>query len=150
MNHSLYKMLFDQNPDGSVSYSREDLEKITEEINSEQAAFKALLGDSFKILLEEIQKRIDGIAEFAYGDKNQASQVYFNYANTASSPYDIATVHIYLWGDKLNQIKIFHDGEKIDLWEFSSQSTSHQLIFTRKVSNDLATKASSLWLMFNS
>ena len=65
MKHELYKMLFDRNPDGSVTYTPEDMEKITEENDFEQAAHQILLGDAFNKLLDEIEKRIDGVAEFA-------------------------------------------------------------------------------------
>ena len=72
MKHQILKILTDRNPDGSVTYSPEDMEIITNEYLDEQNFIKDYLGESYNMLLDEIKKRIDGIAEFAYNDEEQA------------------------------------------------------------------------------
>ena len=145
MKHELYKMLFDRNPDGSVTYTPEDMEKITEENDFEQAAHQILLGDAFNKLLDEIEKRIDGVAEFAHGDRNHASWVDYDYADERNAPYGIASIRIDLWGEKLNQIRLCQEGEIIENWRFSEKSDSHTLIFTRKIPREMVTKVKDLF-----
>jgi len=148
MKHELYKMLFDRNPDGSITYTPEDMEKITEEYDHEQAVLQVFLGDSFNSLLDEIEKRITDIAEFAFGDRNHASRVEYDYADERDVPYGFATIRIDLWGENLDQKTICRDGEIINNWKFSEKSDSHTLIFTRKVPREMVTKVKK-YLLFN-
>jgi hypothetical protein len=73
MKYQMYKILTDCNSDGSVSYSREDMEIIADEHQFEQNFIKEYLGESYDTLLNEIRKRITGIADFAYNDENEAA-----------------------------------------------------------------------------
>ena len=149
MKHELYKMLFDRNPDGSVTYTPEDMEKITEENDFEQAALQILLGDTFNKLLDEIEKRIDGVAEFAYGDRNHASWVDYDYVDERNAPYGIANISVGLWGEKLEQTNICQEGEVIEDWKLSEKSDSHTLIFIKKIPKELVVRAKKLWLILN-
>ena len=145
MKHQTYKMLFERNPDGSVTLDQKDMEKITEEHESEQKYFASLLGDDFNLLITEIESRINGIATFAYNDEASATHINFSYENTlfSASPRWIATVYIDLWGEKLNAVKICKDGERIGSWELSKDSDSHRLIFVKEIPKEIARKAFS-------
>ena len=145
MKHQTYKMLFERNPDGSVTFDQKDMEIITEEHESEQKEFASLLGDDFNLLMNEIESRIHGIATFADNDKASATHIYFGYEDALSSPSQcgIATVSIDLWGEKLNEVKICKDGERIGSWELSKESGSHRLIFIKEVPKEIARKAFS-------
>ena len=147
MKHQTYKMLFERNPDGSVTLDQKDMEKITEEHESEQKKFAFLLGDDFNLLLAEIESRINGIATFADNDKASATHIYFGYEDALSSPSPcgIATVYIDLWGEKLNEVKICKNGERIGSWELSKDSDSHRLIFVKQVPKEVAHKARSFF-----
>ena len=65
MKHEIYKFLTDRNPDGSVTYSQEDMKIIADEYQDEKNFIKDYLGESYNILLAEIRERITGIADFA-------------------------------------------------------------------------------------
>ena len=56
MKHEIFKILTDCNPDGSVTYSQEDMEIITNEYQDEQNFIKDYLGESYNILLDEVKK----------------------------------------------------------------------------------------------
>lgn len=136
IKHDVFKMLYDQNPDGSVTYTKNDMKIITEEFEAQQKQRAALLGDDYNSLIAEIESRIKGIATYADEDKASAVQVNFEYPDMQSSDC-IAKVSIWLWGEKLNQVRICHEGEMIGPWELSKESTSHDLIFTKKIPKEI-------------
>ncbi len=140
MNHDLYKMLFDRNPDGSVSYSMEDMEIITDEDNKQQADIRELILQDYTVLLEEIRKRIIGIATFADNNEKTAVRISYEYDNS-NTP--CAVVSIYLWGEKLNDALLFAKEEKIGNWTVS-ESTSHRFNFLLPVTADISRQANQI------
>ena len=144
MKHEIFKILTDRNPDGSVTYSQEDLEIITDEYWEEQNFIKDYLGESYNILLAEIRKRIDGIAEFAYNNEDQAVHLSTGTGRFGEKKYFIM-IHISLWGEKLEQYQVCNVGEVIDKWFCSSETNSHNLIFTQDVDREFFLKTASLF-----
>ena len=142
MNHDLNKMLFDRNPDGSVSYSMEDMEIITEEDNNAQAALRDLILQDYTVLLEEIRKRIDGIARFAYDDEKQAVRISFDHSYSGSS---CAVVLVDLWGEKLEETQLFEKDEIIGNWTCSDAS-SHRFYFHLPVTEEISRKSAFISL----
>ena len=142
MNRDLYKMLFDRNPDGSVSYSMEDMEIITEEDNKQQAALRSLIMPDYTVLLEEVRKRIDGIARFAYDDEKQAVRISFDHSYSGSS---CAVALVDLWGEKLEETQLFEKDEVIGNWTCSDAS-SHRFYFHLPVTNEISRQASQIEL----
>lgn len=140
MNHDLYKMLFDKNPDGSVTYSMEDLEVITQEDNKQQADLRELILQDYTVLLEEIRKRIIGIATFADNNEKTAVRILYEYDNS-NTP--CAVVSIYLWGEKLNDALLFVKEEKIGNWT-CSEASSHNFNFSLPVTKDIYRQASHI------
>lgn len=142
MNHDLYKMLFDRNPDGSVSYSMEDMEIITDEDNKQQAAFRNLIMPDYTVLLEEIRKRMTGIAKFAYDDEKQAVRISFenNYSEGSC-----AVVLVYLWGEKLEENQLFKTNDKVGNWTCSDAS-SHTFYFHLPVTEEISRKSALISL----
>ena len=113
MNRDLYKMLSDRNPDGSVSYLMEDMEIITEEDNNAQAALRDLILQDYTVLLEEIRKRIDGIATFADNNEKNAVRVSFD---TDCNGTPCAVILVDFWGEKLDESKPFEENDSIGNW----------------------------------
>ena len=142
MNHDLYKLLFDRNPDGSVSYSMEDMEIITEEDNNAQAALRDLILQDYIILLDEIRKRMTGIAKFAYDDEKQAVRISFenNYSEGSC-----AVVLVYLWGEKLEENQLFKTNDKVGNWTCSDAS-SHTFYFHLPVTEEISRKSALISL----
>ena len=131
MKHQIFKILTDRNPDGSVTYSPEDMEIITNEYLDEQNFIKDYLGESYNILLAEIRKRITGIAEFAYNDEDSG--------NIGDDKYFVR-IYISLWGEALNQHQVCQCGEKIGEWTCSQETTSHRLVFTHDANKEFVYK----------
>ena len=142
MNHDLNKMLFDRNPDGSVSYSREDMEIITEEDNNAQAALRDLILQDYTVLLEEIRKRIDGIARFAYDDEKQAVRISLDHNYSGSS---CVVVLVDLWGEKTDETQLFEKDEQIGNWTCSVEN-GHRFYFYLPVSKEISCQASQIEL----
>ena len=63
MKYQMYKFLTDRNPDGSVTYSQEDMEIITDEHQFEQNFIKDYLGEAYGILLNEIRNKLNDLIE---------------------------------------------------------------------------------------
>ncbi len=139
MKYEMYKFLTDRNPDGSVSYSQEDMEIITDEHQFEQNFIKEYLGESYDVLLNEIRKRIVGIAEFAYNDENDAVHLMADSGEVGSDKYFVR-IYISLWGEALNQHQVCKCGEKIEEWTCSQETTSHRLVFTHDADRDFFDK----------
>ena len=137
MKHQILKILTDRNPDGSVTYSPEDMEIISEEYQDEQNFIKDYIGESYNILLDEIKKRIDGIAEFAYNDEDIA--VHLDSGNIDDDKYFVR-IYISLWGEALNQHQVCQCGEKIGEWTCSQETTSHRLVFTHDADKEFVYK----------
>ena len=140
MNYDLYKMLSDRNPDGNVSYSMEDMEIITEEDNKQQGAFRNLIMPDYTVLLEEVRKRISGIATFAFNKETSATRISFQYNRNEPS---YAIVLVELWGEKLNDVQLFAKDEKIGNWTVS-ESTSHRFNFLLPVATDVSRQANQI------
>ena len=143
MKHEIYKMLFDRNQDGSVTYDQDDMKIITEEYETEQHYFTTLLGDDFNQLLAEIESKIKGIATFAYNDKSSATHIHLGFEAALPSSSGVATVYIDLWGEKLNEINICKAGERVGNWKLSKESDSHHLLFVKQVPKEIVHKAFS-------
>lgn len=139
MKYEMYKILNDPNPDGSVSYSPEDMEIIADEQQFEQDFIKDYLGESYEVLLNEIRKRIVGIAKFAYNDENEAVHLMVDSGKTRKDN-DFVRIHISLWGEALNQHPVCQCGEKIGDWVCDQATTSHTLVFTHDVDREFAHK----------
>ena len=144
MKHEIFKMLTDRNPDGSVTYSQEDMEIIAEEYQDEQNFIKDYIGESYNILLDEIKKRIDGIAEFAYNDEDQAVHLQAASGSIWEEKYFVR-ISISLWGETLNQNPVCKCGEKIGEWTCDQATTSHNLVFTLDVDKEFVFKVISLF-----
>ena len=144
MKHQIFKFLTDRNPDGSVTYSQEDMEIITNEYQDEQNFIKDYLGESYNILLDEIKKRIDGIAEFAYNDEAQAVHLQTDSGSIWDKKYFIR-ITISLWGELLNQHQICKCGEKIGAWICDQSTDSHCLVFTQDVDKEFVFKVTYLF-----
>ena len=144
MKHQIFKFLTDRNPDGSVTYSQEDMEIITNEYQDEQNFIKDYLGESYNILLDEIKKRIDGIAEFAYNDEDQAIHLQTGSGDIWEEKYFIR-ITISLWGELLNQHQICKCGEKIGEWTCDQATTSHNLVFTLDVDKEFVHEVALLF-----
>ena len=144
MKYELYKFLTDRNPDGSVTYSEEDMEIIADEYQDEQSFIKDYLGESYDILLAEIKKRIDGIAKFAYNDESRAVHLQTASGNIREEKYFVR-ISIRLWGELLNQHPVCKCGEKIGGWICDQSTTSHNLVFTMDVDKEFVFKAISLF-----
>ena len=140
MYHDLYKMLFDRNPDGSVSYSVEDMEIITEEDNNAQVALRNLILQDYTVLLEEIRRRIAGIATFAYDDEKKAIRISLDHSYSAPS---CAVVLVDLWGEKLEETQLFEKDEVIGNWTCSDAS-SHRFYFHLPVTKEISRQASQI------
>ena len=139
MKHEIYKFLTDRNPDGSVTYSQEDMEIIADEYQDEQNFIKDYLGESYNILLVEIRKRITGIAEFAYNDEDRAVHLMADSGNIGDDKYFVR-IYISLWGEALNQHQVCQCGEKIGEWTCSQETTSHRLVFTHDADKEFVYK----------
>ena len=144
MKHQIFKILTDRNPDGSVTYSQEDMEIIAEEYQDEQNFIKDYIGESYNILLDEIKKRIDGIAEFAYNDEDQAVHLQAASGSIWEEKYFVR-ISISLWGEALNQHQVCKCGEKIGAWICDQSTDSHRLVFTQDVDKEFVFKVISLF-----
>ena len=144
MKHQIFKILTDRNPDGSVTYSQEDMEIIAEEYQDEQNFIKDYIGESYNILLDEIKKRIAGIAEFAYNDEDQAVHLQAASGSIWEEKYFVR-ISISLWGEALNQHQVCKCGEKIGEWTCDQATTSHNLVFTQAVDKEFVFKVISLF-----
>ena len=144
MKHQIFKILTDRNPDGSITYSPDDMEIITNEYQDEQNFIKDYLGESYNILLDEIKKRIDGIAEFAYNDEDQAIHLQTGSGDTREEKYFIR-ITISLWGELLNQHQICKCGEKIGAWICDQSTDSHRLVFMQDVDKEFVFKVTCLF-----
>lgn len=142
MNHDLNKMLSDRNPDGSVLFSVEDMEIITEEDNNAQVALRNLILQDYTVLLEEIRKRIDGIATFADNNENNAVRVSFD---TDCNGTPCAVILVDFWGEKLEETQLFEKDEVIGHWTCSDAS-SHRFYFHLPVTNEISRQASQIEL----
>ena len=144
MKYEMYKFLTDRNPDGSVSYSQEDMEIIADEHQFEQNFIKDYLGEAYGILLNEIKKRIVGIAEFAYNDENEAVHLMADSGELGSDKYFVR-IYISLWGEALNQHQVCQCGEKIADWVCDQATTSHTMVFTLDVDKEFVFKVHALF-----
>ena len=144
MKHEILKTLTDRNPDGSVTYSQEDMEIISEEYQDEQNFIKDYLGESYNMLLDEIKKRIDGIAKFAYNDESRAVHLLAASGSVREEKYFVR-ISISLWGEALNQHSVCECGEKIGEWVCDQATTSHNLVFTMDVDKEFVFKVTSLF-----
>ena len=144
MKYELYKFLTDRNPDGSVTYSEEDMEIIADEYQDEQSFIKDYLGESYDILLAEIKKRIDGIAKFAYNDESRAVHLQAASGSVTEEKYFVR-ISISLWGEALNQHSVCECGEKIGEWVCDRATTSHTLVFTQDADKEFVFKVTSLF-----
>ena len=144
MKHQIYKILTDRNPDGSVTYSPEDMEIIAEEYQDEQNFIKDYIGESYNILLDEIKKRIAGIAEFAYNDEDQAVHLQAASGSIWEEKYFVR-ISISLWGEALNQHQVCKCGEKIGEWTCDQATTSHNLVFTLDVDKEFVHEVALLF-----
>ena len=144
MKYQMYKFLTDRNPDGSVTYSQEDMEIITDEHQFEQNFIKDYLGEAYGILLNEIRKRIVGIAKFAYNNENRAVHLMVDSGKMRDERYFVR-ISISLWGEALNQHPVCQCGEKIGDWVCDQATTSHTKVFTLDIDNEFALKARSLF-----
>ena len=144
MKHQIFKMLTDRNPDGSVTYSEEDMEIIAEEYQDEQNFIKDYIGESYNILLDEIKKRIDGIAKFAYNDESRAVHLQAASGSVREEKYFVR-ISISLWGEALNQYPVCKCGEKIGEWTCDQATTSHNLVFTLDVDKEFVHKVPLLF-----
>ena len=144
MKHQIFKILTDRNPDGSVTYSQEDMEIIAEEYQDEQNFIKDYIGESYNILLDEIKKRIAGIAEFAYNDEDQAVHLQAASGSIWEEKYFVR-ISISLWGETLNQNPVCKCGEKIGAWICDQSTDSHRLVFTQDVDKEFVFKVISLF-----
>ena len=144
MKHQIFKMLTDRNPDGSVTYSAEDMEIIAEEYQDEQNFIKDYIGESYNILLGEIKKRIDGIAEFAYNDENDAVHLMVDSGRFRDDRFFVR-ISISLWGELLNQHQVCQCGEKIADWVCDQATTSHTMVFTLDVDKEFVFKVHALF-----
>ena len=144
MKYEMYKFLTDRNPDGSVTFSPEDMEIITNEYQDEQNFIKDYLGESYNMLLDEIKKRIDGIAEFAYNDEDQAVHLQAASGSIWEEKYFVG-ISISLWGEALNQHQVCKCGEKIGEWTCDQATTSHNLVFTLDVDKEFVFEVHSLF-----
>ena len=150
MKYEMYKFLTDRNPDGSVSYSQEDMEIIADEHQFEQNFIKEYIAEAYDILLNEIRKRIVGIAEFAYNDEDQAVHLQAASGSIWEEKYFVR-ISISLWGETLNQNPVCKCGEKIGAWICDQSTDSHRLVFTQDVDKEFVFKVISLfdWQLFN-
>ena len=144
MKHQIFKILTNRNPDGSVTYSQEDMEIITNEYLDEQNFIKDYLGESYNMLLDEIKRRIAGIAEFAYNDEDQAVHLQADCGSIWEEKYFVR-IDIRLWGEALNQYPVCKCGEKIGEWTCDQATTSHNLVFTLDVDKEFAHKVALLF-----
>jgi hypothetical protein len=144
MKYKMYKVLTDRNPDGSVSYSQEDMEIIADEHQFEQNFIKDYLGEAYGILLNEIRKRIVGIAEFAYNDENEAVHLMVDSGKMGDGRYFVR-ISISLWGEALNQHQVCKCGEKIADWVCDQATTSHTMVFTLDVDKEFVFKVQALF-----
>ena len=144
MKYEMYKFLTDRNPDGSVSYSQEDMEIIADEHQFEQNFIKEYIAEAHDILLNEIRKRIVGIAEFAYNDENRAVHLMVDSGKIGDDRYFVR-VSICLWGETLNQYPVCQCGEKIGDWVCDQATTSHTMVFTLDVDKEFVFKARALF-----
>ena len=144
MKHQILKILTDRNPDGSVTYSPEDMEIIAEEYQDEQNFIKDYIGESYNILLDEIKKRIAGIAEFAYNDEDQAVHLQAASGSIWEEKYFVR-ISISLWGEALNQHQVCKCGEKIGEWTCDQATTSHNLVFTLDVDKEFVHEVALLF-----
>ena len=144
MKHQIFKILTDRNPDGSVTYSQEDMEIITDEHQFEQNFIKDYLGEAYGILLNEIRKRIVGIAKFAYNDENRAVHLMVGSGRMRDERYFVR-ISISLWGELLNQHQVCQCGEKIADWVCDQATTSHTMVFTLDVDKEFVFKVQALF-----
>jgi hypothetical protein len=138
------KILFDKNPDGSVTFTREDMEIITQEYNDKQSILKMLIGNAYDELINDLKKRITDVAEFAYSDENDAVDfsVGNDFDDASQSSHYFFRVSVALWGEKLNQKLLYEKGEQIGEWT-CLEASSHRfefMLFTTK----------EVWLQTNS
>ena len=144
MKYEMYKFLTDRNPDGSVSYSQEDMEIISEEYQFEQNFIKEYIAEAYDILLNEIRKRIVGIAEFAYNDEEQAVHLETDCGRFRDDRFFVR-ISISLWGELLNQHQVCQCGEKIADWVCDQATTSHTMVFTLDVDKEFVFKVRALF-----
>ena len=144
MKHQIFKILTDRNPDGSVTYSQEDMEIISEEYQFEQNFIKEYIAEAYDILLNEIRKRIVGIAEFAYNDEEQAVHLETDSGRFRDDRFFVR-ISISLWGELLNQHQVCQCGEKIADWVCDQATTSHTMVFTLDVDKEFVFEVHSLF-----
>ena len=144
MKYEMYKFLTDRNPDGSVSYSQEDMEIIADEHQFEQNFIKEYIAEAYDVLLNEIRKRIVGIAEFAYNDENEAVHLMVDSGEMGDDRYFVR-ISISLWGEALNQHQVCQCGEKIADWVCDQATTSHTMVFTLDVDKEFVFKVQALF-----
>ena len=139
MKHDLAKMLFDRNPDESVTYDREDWEIITREYNENQSKLKELIGTAYDELLNNVKSRMDGIANFADGNEEEAVSFHLDSKHDFTNPVqNFLQLSISLWGEKLNDVQtLYAKDEQVGEW-ICSISTSHRFAFTMPITKKLA------------
>ena len=94
----------------------------------------------YTVLLEEIHKRIIGIATFADNNEKTAVRISYEYD---SNNIPCAVVSIYLWGEKLNDALLFSKEEKIGNWT-CSEATSHNFNFSLPVTKEIYRQANHI------
>ena len=144
MKYDIFKMLTDRNPDGSVTYSDEDMDIIEDEYRFEQNFIRNRLGGAYDILLDEIKKRIAGLAEFAYNNEDEAVHFEARSGNFGENRYYIS-IHIHLWGEELEHHRVCRCGEQIGKWICSSETDSHNLFFTQDVDKEFIREVRTLF-----
>ena len=162
MKHEMYKMLYESNPDGSVTYTPEDIKIINEEREKDRLDLINLISKDYTIILKEIRKRMVGVAEFPHNDEASGVEFYFQSAplhfgrryidsngishceNEEAEP-PTCRLYVSLWGEKLNDIHLFEKGEKIGNW-ICVEAGTHRFDFVMPVSEDISRQASRIQL----
>ena len=104
-----------------------------------QNFIKEYIAETYDALLNEIRKRITGIAEFAYNDEDRAVHLMADSGNIGDDKYFVR-IYISLWGEALNQHQVCQCGEKIGEWTCSQETTSHRLVFTHDADKEFVYK----------
>lgn len=160
MKYEIYKILFDSNPDGSITYTQEDIKIINEEREKERLELINLIYKDYSILLNEIRKRIVGVAKFPHNDEATGVDLFFQSANILHGKGYVdchgksqceneevepptCRLSVSLWGEKLNAIHLFEKGEQIGNW-ICSEANTHSFVFVMPVSEDVSRQASQI------
>ncbi len=164
MKHEMYKMLYESNPDGSVTYTPEDIQKINEERENDRLDLINLIFEDYTILLKELRRRMIRVAKFPHDDEATGVSLSFQspplnlrgrYVDSNGKSHCIneeeepptCRLSVSLWGEKLNTIHLFEKDEKIGNW-ICAEANTHTFTFVMPVSEEISRQATRIQLGF--